>query len=545
MTHAVYSIIRRVLAFTVAILIAAAPSVRAIESLSYLYGGNTSVYLNRINRTKDCLNKVQPDYFSIADDGTLKLSLKPDAYFVESMHRMGIKVVPYISNHWDRALGRRALTKSAEMAEALARVIEEYNLDGVDVDYQNLNETDRAAFTGFLQLLRSKVAKTRTVSACVAANPNGWSTGWHGQYDYAALGEVCDYIFIMTYDESYESGPVGPVASYGFIEKSMQYALRRVPADKIMIGIPFYGRYWVSGQASGGKALTISDIQALVARYGTKTWYDEAKDCARATMVITESNVAEGLWGGKKLAAGTYDIWYEDERSLEKKLSLIRKHSLRGVGSWALGQEPEAIWQSYRKWLWGLSFPDTANHWAAGSIEKAKEAGLVSGRASGDFAPNDTMTRAEACVLACKLVNIQPDTVTAARSSLYPRDMRGHWAEGYLAAAIRRNLISGFPDGTIKPNAAISRAEMAVLISKLLYVPGTVDFQQKTFLDMDTDHWANAAIVKLSVYEVVAGEPDGRFYPGRTLSRGEAAQIACNALPLPKNPDEEPPIEPR
>lgn len=513
---------------------------RAIESLSYLFGGSTSIYLNQVSRTKDCLNTVQPDYFSIADDGTLMLTRKPDPYFIESMHRQGVKVVPFLSNHWDRALGRKALTRSAEMANALRDMIAQYNLDGVDVDYQNLNENDKTSFTAFLKLLRNTVPKDRTVSVCAAANPGGWTTGWHAQYDYAALGKICDHIFIMTYDESYETGPAGPVASYDFVEKSIRYALRYTEPEKIMIGIPFYGRYWVQGKTSGGKALTNSDIQALTARYGTKIWHDEAKSCARATMVITESQVAQGLWGGKKLAAGTYDIWYEDERSLEKKLSLVRKYKLKGAGSWALGQEPEAIWQSYHQWLWGLSFKDTESHWAAGVIEKVKDAGLIEGKPGGYFAPNDTMTRAEACVLACKLANIQPVTGGAVAV-----DARGHWAEGYLAAALRLNLITGFPDGSLRPNEKVSRAEMSVLISRLLHVPGTMDFQQQVFPDVSADYWAAAEIVKLSVYGVVGGAPDGWFHPGRYLTRGEAAQIAYNAIPIPKNPSAEPLIEPR
>lgn len=523
-----------------ALMLSYVPHAAALESLSYLYGGNTSIYQNRIERTNVCLDVVCPDYFSINTDGSLKLSLKPDPYFIEAMHRKGLKVVPFLSNHWDRALGRKALANTPDFVRALADAIEQYNLDGVDVDLQNLNGDDRAAFTAFLRDLRNSVPASKTVSAAVAANPGGWTTGWQAQYDYAALGEICTHIFIMTYDESFESGPAGPVASVKFIEDSIKYATRYTTPDKLMIGIPFYGRYWVEGQSYGGKALTNSDIQALAERYATRVWYDEKNECARATLVITPQDVAQGLWGGKKLAAGTYDIWYEDARSLERKLSIARQYGLKGAGSWALGQEPESTWKSYYAWLNGLTFTDTEHHWANGVIERVRDAGLIAGLPDGTYAPDATMTRAESIVLTCRLAGIAPLSNTARLAA----DAMSHWSAPYLSAALQAGLVTGLPDGSLQPDKPVTRAEIAVLLARVLHLPGTVDAQQQAFPDVTPDHWAALSILLLDVHNVIGGTPDGQYLPDRKLSRAEAAQLVYNTLPLPKDRPSSPLVEP-
>ncbi|MCL2030560.1 MAG: S-layer homology domain-containing protein, partial [Oscillospiraceae bacterium] len=253
-------------------------------------------------------------------------------------------------------------------------------------------------------------------------------------------------------------------------------------------------------------------------------------DCARATLSITPQHVAQGLWGGKKLAAGTYDVWYEDARSWERKLALVRKYGLKGAGAWALGQEPESVWPSYYEWLRGLSFSDTKHHWAAGVIERVKDAGLVAGLPDGRYAPDAPMTRAESIVLTCQTAGIRP--ITAAG---LPPDAERHWAGGYLAAALRSELITGLPDGSLRPDAVVSRAEMAVLLAKILHLPDTVNGQQKVFPDVGPGHWAARSILTLAVHDVIAGTPGGLHRPERHLTRAEAAQIVYNTFPLPKD----------
>ena len=82
---------------------------KANFNMTYLYFGNTSSYIKQIDRTNGNLNIVSPSFFDINPDGSLKLTSQISSSLVSEMHKRGIKVVPFLSNHWDRNIGRAAL----------------------------------------------------------------------------------------------------------------------------------------------------------------------------------------------------------------------------------------------------------------------------------------------------------------------------------------------------------------------------------------------------------------------------------------------------
>ena len=217
------------------------------ESLSYLYAGNSAAYEKMVAETNNAIHTIYPDYFEVDDAGNLLISPtgKIDADFINEMHRQNIQVIPFISNHWDRAKGIAALNNRQALSRQISQAIEQYDLDGVNIDIENVNEQQREAYTAFVQSVREALAPDKTLSVAVAANPYDLAVGWQGSYDYPDLASIADYLMVMAYDESYIGSPPGPVASSDFFEGSIQYALDQgVPRDQIVMGIPFYGRYW-------------------------------------------------------------------------------------------------------------------------------------------------------------------------------------------------------------------------------------------------------------------------------------------------------------
>ncbi|MDR3207318.1 MAG: glycoside hydrolase, partial [Oscillospiraceae bacterium] len=100
------------------------------DSLSYLYAGDTAIYLNNVGRTKDSLTGVCPDYFEVDAAGGLKLTRPVDPLFIDAMHARGIAVTPFVSNHWNRDNGRAALRNREALSDALAARVREDRLDG-------------------------------------------------------------------------------------------------------------------------------------------------------------------------------------------------------------------------------------------------------------------------------------------------------------------------------------------------------------------------------------------------------------------------------
>ena len=318
-----------------------------VVNLGYMYFGNTKQYVSTVNSTGHAVNIVSPSYFDINADGTLKLTYQVDPNFVETMHRQGIRVVPFLSNHWNRDVGRAMLANKELAAQQIADAIARYNLDGVNVDIENVTDADRANYTEFVRLLREKIPPTKEVSVAVAANPNGWTAGWHGSYDYTSLAKYADYLMIMAYDESYQGGDPGSVASYSWVEKSIQYALaQNVAPDKIVLGIAHFGRYWIEGQSYGGYGISNTQVQMMIDRYNGNVVFDEVSKTPKAIITIKKGDPVTVI-NGTTLSPGTYTIWFENEESISKKLELVGKYNIRGVGNWSLGQENKNVWNSY------------------------------------------------------------------------------------------------------------------------------------------------------------------------------------------------------
>jgi len=500
----------------------------SIVSLTYLYGGTSEIYRRNIERTKGNLTTVCPDYFEITELGGLKVLDKTDPVFIKEVQKSNIKVTPFLSNHWDRTLARKALANRRNLAIQLASAVRNYNLDGVDIDIENINEEDRENYTEFIKLIREALPKDKSLTVCVAANPWGTNKGWQGAYDYKALAKYVDHIFIMTYDEHYPGGDPGPVASLSFIEDSIKYALQHVPPEKIVLGIPFYGRYWDT--TVKGSALTVSDIESLTSRYDSTLWYDTQNECARATLIITQQNVTQGLWGGKKIPAGTYDIWYENERSYQKKVSLVKKYKLKGVGSWALGQEPASLWEVYREWIEGLPFWDISRHWAQQYIIDLAEKNIVNGVEPDTFDPEGLLTRAQAAAIIARAVGLPSGGFSAAFT-----DTATNWAHGYISSAAYYGILTGYEDRTFRPDKYITRQELAVIIERILDLPDAVDYNDIFFSDVSPtlSPWSNNAIVELTIADVIGGYPDYTFRPEKNITRAETAKIISKALTLP------------
>ncbi len=491
------------------------------DSLTYLYGGTTSSYLKILNSTNDSIRTICPDYFDITEDGRLLItpSNKIDQSFVDALHYRGFIITPFISNHWDKDKGNAALNNREALATQVAAKIIEHNLDGINVDIENVNEKYRAAYTDFVRLLRQKLPPDKIVTVAVAANPKNWQTGWHGSYDYKALSDNSDYLMLMTYDESYQGGPAGPISSKQFFEDSISYALNKgVPKEKIIAGLPFFGRYWKSGSATGGYGISDLDIDYLVENYSTLVFYHHDTQSCNAVVTISESDPKPKLWGGQTLSAGTYSIWYDNVTAIKYKLKVIDDLDLRGAGSWALGQESKTTWSVYTGALNGKSLVQDEGEAPAvpgeGYPDVARIIELL--RSAGDqraLSENTRLTRGEAAVILAKISYVEPESGGAGFS-----DTAYYWGGEYLNALKRRRLINGYNGDTFAPDRLISREEMVTLLDRTLVLPSTIDYHEVKFRDVAPERWSYNAVSRLHYFDILRGFDEYTFKPADNLT---------------------------
>ncbi|MTI79566.1 MAG: hypothetical protein FH758_01600 [Firmicutes bacterium] len=322
-----------------------------VINMSYMYFGDSEEFMNNTKAAEGCLNTVIPSYFDIDKDGELVITNKLDPKFIEKMHSQDIKVVPFLSNHWNREAGEKALENREKLATEIVEAINKYNLDGVNVDIENLSETNRDDYVKLVKLLREKLPEGKEISVAVVANPNGWTKGWHGSYDYKKLSQVADYLIIMAYDEHWEGSESGPVASISFVEDSIKYALSKgVPAQRLILGVPFYGRIWKVDDTLKGRGAANDSILKAVEEYDGEIIFDEDSKSTKILLNIPNGQAFE-VGYNTTLTEGDYEIWLEDSRALNEKLKLVSKYNLKGTSSWSLSQAPKETWELYGQWL--------------------------------------------------------------------------------------------------------------------------------------------------------------------------------------------------
>ncbi len=492
-------------------------------SMSYVYFGNNSLYGDMVASTGGSLDDISPSYFDLNADGSLKLTQALDTAFINKMHQEGVKVTPFLSNHWDRQLGISALNNRYALADQIADAVSRYNLDGVNVDLENLTGNERDSYSDFVRILREALPAEKSLSIAVAPKPYAVEAGWQKSYDYAALAQYCDYLMLMTYDQSYQGGPEGPVAPAQFVEDSIKSALKEVPAEKIVLGLAFYGRYWKQGSSYGGYGVSADYVEDLIKQYRGVVTYDKVYQSPKAVITIKSGDVKPYVFGSA-LSAGKYTIWYENEQSIKYKLTLVQKYNLKGAGSWSLGQESLKTWNYYKLWLNGFYFKDAEGHWAVDSIINVARLEWMKGVSDASFMPEASLNRAQAAVILVRSLGLEN---SGNNGNAGFSDISGHWAEQEIKIAKQYNIIQGIGNGKFGPDLPVTREQIATMLGRLPLqlqgnYNGALEFGDVT---ESGNQWSYNFIKKMAGYGILQGYPDGLFHPADNITRAQMAVI--------------------
>ena len=288
------------------------------------------------------VNTISPTWFSIAsNDGTLDSLALAD--YVDTAHSNHMEVWPLVDNfseNIDFATVMNSTSARNKIENQLIAAAIEYSFDGINVDFENISEDAADGYIQFMRELSVMCRKNGIVLSVDVPVPMDFTA----HYNRKALGEVCDYVMIMGYDEHYAgSEEAGSVASLSFEEEGIQNTLQEVSAEKVVSGIPFYTRLWCT--------TTNED--------GTTTVTSEAMGMNQAQQTL-ENNQVEASWDettGQNYAqfngesGELYQIWLEDTESLTRKLELIKNYDLGGAAEWKLGLEDDSVWDLIAKYV--------------------------------------------------------------------------------------------------------------------------------------------------------------------------------------------------
>ncbi|MBQ8682638.1 MAG: glycoside hydrolase [Selenomonadales bacterium] len=297
-------------------------------------------------RTKDKiagLDILSPTWFDVADaDGNL--TNKAERAYVDEAHAKGYRVWALVTNSFDRDLTREVLADPRARQNVIRQLAVYsliYDLDGINIDFENVYDEDKdrlTAFVGEMSDLLRQMGLISSIDVTVPAQSSYWSLC----FDRKALAEKVDYMMVMTYDEHWAACPVsGSVASLPWVETNIEKMLKLVPKEKLLLGIPLYTREWIETNDGGriktrSKTLWMEDVDALIAEKKlTPTWLAEA---GQDYLSYEED--------GK-----THRIWIENAKSIQKRLSLVHKYELAGAASWRKGFETDDIWPIYQEYL--------------------------------------------------------------------------------------------------------------------------------------------------------------------------------------------------
>ncbi len=304
---------------------------------SYATGGYAYPFVSEtlLRRALPFMGALMPFTYGFREDGSLVVP--DDEAMLAAARDYGTEAVMHLSTLTDNdnfsVELANVLFSSPEIQRVLLDAVIENMLNkgytSLDVDFEFLGRENAARYAEFIAYCASRLHEYGfgVMTALAPKTSDDQPGALYEGHDYALLGEAADAVLLMTYEWGYTYGPPMAVSPIKPVRDVVDYALTRIPAEKILLGISNYGYDFTLPYIQGvSRATSVSTRRAftLASEYGAEIFFDEA------SLAPYFDYTADG---------NAHRVWFEDVRSISARLRLMAEKGLRGALWWNLDRE--------------------------------------------------------------------------------------------------------------------------------------------------------------------------------------------------------------
>ncbi|MBR1735489.1 MAG: hypothetical protein IJ736_00530 [Firmicutes bacterium] len=291
-------------------------------------------YSNNVDSKRKYINNLDvlcPTWF-VLTDGNGTVIEKAGHSYEKWAHENGYKVWALMTNSFDAGITHSTLSNydaRMKMINSVISYANEYNVDGINIDFENLGKTDGDLYVQFIRELTERAKQNGLTVSVDMYVP----TVWTEHYQMSEVGKIVDYVCIMAYDEHYSTSPEsGSVSSMPWVDKYMAAASEKVASSKLIMGVPFYTRKWIEdseGNVLNAPSMKMNEPWELAEEYDLQPVWDD--ECGQYYLKYYSGGL-------------TYRIWIEDKRSMEERMKIAKKYNAAGIAAWQRGFETDDVW---------------------------------------------------------------------------------------------------------------------------------------------------------------------------------------------------------
>jgi len=294
----------------------------------------------------DKLNTIFPEWFFI-DSTNFTLQTRIDTAGFALMKKKNLRILPILNNYRSRSqkfdvnlllpLFNDAQKRQAFIAQ-IADTLIHYNLQGINIDFEDINLPKNTALTNFQKELYAYLhAKGLTVTMDLGVD--------NDDYDFKQLGNCNDYVILMAYDQyTLASGP-GPISAQKWIEQWLDWASKQIDPEKIILGVAGYGRDWYKTDDGKDAVKTLTYSDAINEAKVLNATIDYNNDNYNLHYNYTEEKTDDD----GEITKIAHEVWFTDAATTFNVMRFGDEYATAGTALWRMGSEDSRMWLFYNR----------------------------------------------------------------------------------------------------------------------------------------------------------------------------------------------------